>query len=65
MSLEMKYFVLKPGGNSMNARASRIAMRVYASEIRGTEAADKNDLKFADELVAWADREADAAEELA
>jgi len=34
--LMMKYFVLKPKGNNPYARASRMAMRVYADHIRST-----------------------------
>ena len=31
--MHLKYFVLKPGGDDAYARASRVAMRVFASEI--------------------------------
>ena len=36
MSLQMKYFVLKPEGNTPYDRASRKAMRAYAREIYTT-----------------------------
>lgn len=45
--LEMKYFVLKPRGNNIYAKASRNAMLKYA-EIIGDAAP-----KFADELGNW------------
>jgi hypothetical protein len=53
--LLMKYFVLKPRGTDVYARASRRAMRTYASLIL-----EENE-KFADELRAWADREFEQA----
>lgn len=49
--LLMKYFVLKPAGNDMYARASRRAMRSYARFIR-----EENPV-LSDELRAWADAE--------
>jgi len=49
--LEMKYFVLKPGGSNLYAHASRLAMETYALAIKD-EAPD-----FAKELADWADRE--------
>jgi hypothetical protein len=49
--LQMKYFVLKPSGNSKHAAASRKAMRVYAMMIR-----DEN-FELAKELMEWADSE--------
>lgn len=53
--LLMKYFVLKPKGKDVFARASRRAMRAYAGMI-----AEENET-FANELRAWADKEFDAA----
>lgn len=35
LGLVMKYFVLKPAGDTAHARASRAAMRAYAFAIRG------------------------------
>ena len=49
--LQMKYFVLKPRGKDIYARASRRAMRAYAALI---ESANE---QFANELRAWADVE--------
>ncbi len=49
--LEMKYFVLKPKGTDVYARASRKAMRAYARLVRS----ENPDL--ANELDEWADRE--------
>jgi hypothetical protein len=54
MSLEMKYFVLKPkakGKNDLFARASQEAMIRFADIIR-----DLDDT-LATELYSWADRE--------
>ena len=34
MGLEMKYFVLKPEGDTVHAEASREAMRTYAEVLR-------------------------------
>lgn len=48
--LLMRYFVLKPSGQSPYARASRMAMRKYADAIKG----ENPDL--ARELGEWADR---------
>lgn len=45
--LRMKYFVLKPAGDTPHARASREAMRAYALSIQTT------DEKLADELCIW------------
>lgn len=56
MSLEMKYFVLKPHGISIFAAASRRAMRAYATMVQET------DRDLADSLRDWADREQAAAE---
>lgn len=55
--LKMKYFVLKPKGDDIYARASRKAMRVYASTIQ------QEDSQFAHELRAWADEEWQNTEE--
>ncbi len=49
--LEMKYFVLKPKGDDVYAKASRAAMRQYASLIR-----EENE-ELCAELLAWADKE--------
>lgn len=51
MSLRMKYFVLKPGGHDLRARASRAAMRRYAELIRF------EDPEFATGLCKWCDDE--------
>ncbi|KKN64447.1 hypothetical protein LCGC14_0491350 [marine sediment metagenome] len=48
MALEMKYFVLKPRGNSRYAAASRIAMNAYAHAIQDT------DHELAKSLEVWA-----------
>lgn len=45
--LEMKYFVLKPGGNSVWAKASRTAMRVFAAEI------EQDNPKLAGSIKQW------------
>ncbi len=50
MGLKMKYFVLKPGGVSPYAKASRMAMREYAKAI----AEENPDL--ARELKEWTDQ---------
>lgn len=47
MSLELKYFVLKPSGDSEWAKASRVAMRVFASEM------EQHDLTLASEIKQW------------
>jgi hypothetical protein len=49
MSLEMKYFVLKPRGDNIFAKASRAAMRTYAKVIW------EHDYDFAKSLEIWAD----------
>ena len=46
--LEMKYFVLKPKGNSPYAKASRIALKAYADAIN-----DENP-KLTHDLHMWA-----------
>lgn len=48
MSLHLKYFVLKPGGNSAYAKASRTAMRVFATEI------EQDNLQLATQVKQWA-----------
>jgi hypothetical protein len=48
--LLMKYFVLKPKGNDIFAKASRMAMRKYAEVIK-----DENP-QFSAELREWADQ---------
>ena len=45
--LQMKYFVLKPGGNDVFAKASRVAMIRYAGEIMDT------DRGFALDIIKW------------
>lgn len=45
--LYMKYFVLKPEGNTLEARAARDAMIRYASTIR------IKDPEFANEIDEW------------
>lgn len=57
MSLKMKYFVLKPQGDSSFAVASRAAMRAYADSISGIDGV------LASELREWARKEAMAAVE--
>ena len=47
MSLDMKYFVLKPRGNSSYALASRQAMCLYALMI------EKTNLELAQDLREW------------
>ncbi len=46
--IKMKYFVLKPGGNDNYAKASRIALRAFATEM------ERDDLPFAAQLKEWA-----------
>lgn len=46
-ALQMKYFVLKPGGDSVYARASRTAMRVFAAEI------EQDNLPLAAAIKEW------------
>lgn len=53
--LVMKYFVLKPGGTSKYAQASRRALHSFASFIR-----TENPL-LAEELLEWAKLESDRA----
>lgn len=49
--LRMKYFVLKPSGNDIYAKASRKAMRVYAEQIY------PSNKELAEDLRNWADEE--------
>lgn len=51
MGLQMKYFVLKPEGNDLYAKASRAAMRRYARLI------DRENKILAIDLMNWADSE--------
>jgi len=48
---QMKYFVLKPRGTDVYAKASRAAMRSYANIIR------RDNVALSDALREWADRE--------
>lgn len=52
--LEMKYFVLKPKGTDIFAKASRKAMRAYAMMIVN------DNYQLANDLRNWADREQEA-----
>lgn len=52
MSLKMKYFVLKPEGNTLYALASRAAMETYA------ETVEKADPELASDLRRWIIQEA-------
>tara|TARA_R100001086_G_scaffold225895_2_gene144355 strand:- start:583 stop:774 length:192 start_codon:yes stop_codon:yes gene_type:complete len=54
--LQMKYFVLKPKGDDVFARASRIAMLQYAREI------EMENATFAEDIRAWVKNEAMNAE---
>ena len=49
--LMMKYFVLKPAGGDAYSKASRAAMRAYATQIR------EENPELCTELREWADRE--------
>lgn len=49
--LQMKYFVLKPGGSDAYAEASREACVAYAESIREENA------ELANDLIAWVDKE--------
>lgn len=53
--LQMKYFVLKPKGKGLHAQACRQAIREYAKIIQ------KENSKFASELVNWMNHEREAA----
>ena len=58
MSLEMKYFVLKPRGHDVYAEASRAAMRTYANYMADVD----ND--FSNSLWEWVTIEEDKAHEV-
>ena len=47
--LQMKYFVLNPEGSDAYAKASRFAMRAYASSIRETNP------QMCDDIRVWVD----------
>lgn len=49
--LEMRYFILKPLGNTAYHKASRAAMRKYANMIR------EENPKMAEDLDTWHERE--------
>lgn len=49
--LKLKYFVLKPKGDDIYAKASREAMKTYANYI------EEINPQFANDLKDWADRE--------
>jgi ribosomal protein S27AE len=49
--LEMKYFVLKPSGNTQYHHASRVAMHKYAEIIKSENP------ELSSELIEWVDRE--------
>ena len=55
--LRLKYFVLKPKGYGLHAKASRMAMYAYANVV------SKENLALAKELNQWARREERNAEE--
>lgn len=48
MSISLKYFVLKPGGNTAYAKASRTAMRVFSTEI------EQDNFQLAQDVKQWA-----------
>lgn len=58
MTLEMKYFVLKPKGNDLYALASRAAMLEYAGIIK------MHNPDLAHELRMWVHKEVEAANKL-
>ena len=61
MSLQMKYFVLKPRSKKVGdkyAMAARVAMRAYAEAIRAT------DPELAEALWAWTNEETQREETL-
>ena len=61
MSLQMKYFVLKPRSKKVGdkyAMAARVAMRAYAEAIRAT------DPELAEALWAWTNKETQREEAL-
>ena len=45
--MNLKYFVLKPGGDDAYARASRTAMRVFAAEI------EQDNFQLAADVKQW------------
>ncbi len=55
MDLEMRYFVLKPKGDNIFARASRVAMLVYADTLWQDDENRYN--KFAEDIYDWVERE--------
>lgn len=55
MPLKMKYFVLKPQGDTAHASASRRAMRAYAESI------ESFDPVLSKSLHKWADKELELA----
>lgn len=59
-SLYTKYFVLKPAGTSVAARASRNAMRAFAQTVRAHGQAE-----FANQICEWVEHESVAAIEAA
>lgn len=56
MSLEMRYFILKPAGDSDHAIASRRAMQAYAKwlSIRGIETDNREMQNLARDVNNWA-----------
>lgn len=54
--LEMRYFILKPKGNTIYHTASREAMRAYARVIR------VGNPQLSDDLQKWADTEMEIAD---
>ncbi len=44
--LKMKYFVLKPAGDTPYAKASRVALKAYAKSIEGENLELSHDLKM-------------------
>jgi hypothetical protein len=49
--LQMKYFVLKPSGDSLHAQACRAAMKVYAAVI------EFENKELAEDIREWVKRE--------
>lgn len=47
MSVKLKYFTLKPSGDSPWAKASRVAMRAFAAEI------EAHDMSAAAQIKQW------------
>lgn len=47
MFVRQKYFVMKPGGDTVYARAARTAMRVFAAEI------EQDNMKLAGDIKQW------------